>query len=601
MTDPKTNRDIMTKMKKTYGYARGIFLAAALAMACVSCEGYQDGGVSIGGEGVWPFSISAGQKGAGTDTRAVLRNGAYLWTLGDQAGLTVADANSMDPGALIAFNVRMTATTNSYQGVSHTTFTGALDQNQLDRLSSGERFDYYSYFPYNPDRANTFPNIRFSIPARLDLRPNEFKPAYTPMVADVVEDEKPAVYLKGQELVHGDQIHFDYKHIMSYAAIEMDVRLLPQPVTAITLINNNGTLICGTYQYDMSAAGPGYVGEYISGRDSITINIIDGLNVGNETVLYVPMPPGKDMSGETFTLKFTGGSSSNRYEDITIPGINFTRGRIHRLRVAPVVKYTADEHFTVSKEGYYHIAAWGGDGGMGGKGERGVVRSSGGTAQKTADLYYLEKGTPLHIYLGSTGESRPGDITGSGPGGIGGTNGYGSGAGGTGGKGFQYGVGLSGAGGGGGGGTFILKGSQIILVSGGGGGGGGGAGSISGTFSNGGSGGEGGGGDGGDGTNGGGAGATAFNGGSDGGTGGDGNQGANAPGGGGGGGGGGYNGGNGGNGGDNGLGGASKGGGGGKGGESYVATQVTKPGFTAPADNRPSDRTHGYAVITFVR
>lgn len=447
---------------------------AAIAIMFVSCNNDVADTTkktnNLPGTGLYPFTIAAGKTDA-TKAYLDLNDYKYYWTTGDQTALIITPEGLYTPIDPADPTIIMT---NDHVGtVDHTTFSGQLTQTQLDAVSSGNFYDYYSYFPYDVKTEVALPNIQFTIPSTLELTPNVFNSDYAPMVAEVETSKPPIVYLNGQELVHGDMTHFDYKHVMSYAAIEMDVNLQEQKVTSITMTNNSGTKINGVYGYNMKTG----VGGYISGSNSITIDIPGGgMEPGPNKLLYVPMPP-VNMTGQTFTLTFQTGSSNNVYKDVaTIPGINFERGKIHRLRVAPVATYKQKASFKVTQAGYYYIEAWGGDGGDG-QANSGTA-ATGGKGQRVAGVYQFAVGETINIYVGTAGEhattreSTP-------PLAAGGTNGSSFGNGGAGGGGGDAsGGGYSGGkGGGGGAGTFILKNgtlaANILFVSGGGGGGGG--------------------------------------------------------------------------------------------------------------------------------
>ncbi len=620
----------MAKIMKISGYTAGLFIAAALAALSVSCsmdkpeipqikkEDHEPGGDVSGS---YSFSIAAGAEDNGTRAYLDPADYRYYWTMNDQVGLTISPAGSLSPASLIAADIRMTSDHSGEDPVPHTTFSGPITQEQIYILTSDELYDYYSYFPYDARTGGTFPNIEFGIPPTLYLTPNGFDPRYAPMVSEVQSDLPPVVYLVGQGFEQGELVHFDYMHLLSYAAIEMDVRLFPEKVNSIK-ITSSGTPLWGTYVYDMSEAeaADGYTG----GGNTITISISGGLTVGSGTVLYVPMPPG-DMSNENMTFEFSG-PGANSYITKTIKGANFQRGKIHKLLIAPAARYTGNASFTVTKPGYYYIEAWGGDGGSSSYATSQTTIARGGSAHRISGLYEFAAGTTVNLYVGRAGTSTAASgTTGDRP--AGGTNGCSFGSGGNGGHGGSPGTASPGGkGGGGGAGTFLFLGgtsaSDIRLVSGGGGGGGGssesntahygGAGGAGGDanqngasggsegHSRSGSGGSGGG-TGGSGANNGGAGSATTGAGGNGGNGIDGAF-ITSGGAGGGGGGGGYqNGGGGGGGGDNSLGGNAGAGGGGAGGASYLTDTTTKTGFTAPSNDRPSDRRDGYAVITFVR
>lgn len=609
----------MNIMRKNRNTLR-IFLMALLAMTFVSCEkGKGEYGENIikrgNSQGEYSLTISAGKKGEEEATRAFLdlNGGAYYWQAGDKVGLTITPYNSTTP---VANNVQMTG--ENTEQVLHTTFSGTLTSTQMAAMSSENRYDYYSYFPYSAGIVGSFPNIQFPIPSTITVKANEFNPQYAPMAAGPRKNESPILYLNGQAPAHGELIHFDYKHVISYAAIEMDCNLFQQQkITSIT-ITSNGSQLWGIYNYNMATetGASGYTG----GGNTLTINITDGgLTVGNGDVIYIPMPP-VDMSAQDFTFQFTGAGTN--YVSKTIKGANFEKGKIHRLRIAPTAINTGTTNFTTTVEGYYYIEAWGGNGGAGYGG------TSGGVSQKVSGLYYLPVGTAVNVCVGTAGSN--GASTGSGAAAAGGTNGSSYGNGGAGGNGGTGGGGPGGKGGAGGAGTIIfmqgMSSSNIRLVSGGAGGGGGYASASFGDYppgvgGNGGvanslgsNGGNAGGAQGGAGALGAIGGEGASNGGPGGNADGNGNGGAGAvgengsglytSGGGAGGGAGGYT--SGGGGGESG--GRSRvidvagGGGGGAGGASYLTGTVGTPaGYTLPLNSRPTGRADGYVVITFLR
>ena len=600
-----------------------MFWVAMLAAITVSCNKDDAIPVKIEPEpeqvpGQYRFNISAGYATAESDeitTRATMDFNAnvYYWDPGDQIGLFVTATGTTSPTLIT--NLPLVGTNSSQE--AHTFFSGTLSLVQADSLKQGNFYDYYSYFPYNAN-VGAFPtDIHFQVPPSLTVTPNTFKPVNMdiPMVAEPAKNKPPVFYLDGVTERH-HLLHLDYKHIMSYAAIEMDCNLTSQTITSIKITNQNGARISGIYTYDMITG----IGNYdAAGSNEITITISGGLTVGGGDVIYVPMPV-VNMSTHTLTFQFSASSSANTYVSTkTIQGADFQRGKIHKLKIAPAATYITSQSFTTTVEGYYYIEAWGGDGGQGGKGDTQTSgQSAGGVAQRIAGLYYLQAGTTLSLYIGSAGDSKPGGAQGgSGAGALGGSNGLslgtGSGSGGSGGQGYKHSIlsNWSGAGGGGGAATFVLTASNntgaTLICSGGGGGGGGGSGNSSGTGSNGGSGGSGGtggspslSGNGGNAGNSGGAGATTFNSVANGNNGTNGGSG-NAPGGGGGGGGGGYDyGGNGGIGGQSGANSSSRGGGGGKGGQSYWnPATASNPGYSLPTNSR-ANGTNGYVVITFI-
>ena len=458
-------------------YIFSLFLAGAFAVAATSCikdNSFMDRKTENvvpkdGTHGPHSFKISAGHEDSengNTSSRAYLDVSTYqyYWSPGDKVGMTIAPLNSTNPGSLIAQNVLMTGENTA--NALHTNFSGTLNPTQLNALSSSSTYDYYSYYPYNSSLGGTFPNIQFSIPSSLTLTPNVFNPNYAPMVA-VQTNKPPIIYLAGQTLTHSELVHFDYNHIMSYAAIEMDVSLLNQrQITQITMSVNGGVLISGTYNYNMATGSAGYAAGSSS---SITINITGGLTVGSGNVLYVPMPP-INMTGRTFTFSFQV-SGTNKYENVTVPGITFQRGKIHKLKVAPVVRYISGEEFTTTKAGYYYIEAFGANGGNGSGSNGSRTGGTGGAGATVRGLYYFASGATISVQIGAAAPNATGRNQNMGGGSVFGMN-YALGNGGNGDWGGSSG-GDGNAGAGGGGASGIRNSGAIVMVAGGGGGGGG--------------------------------------------------------------------------------------------------------------------------------
>ena len=375
--------------------------------------------------GAYKFSIAAGYPEANSEevtTRATLNlsNNIYYWDPSDRVGLFIAETGSSP----ILSNIPLDGTHTG--PVAHTIFDGSLSPVQIGAMSSAKKYDYYSYYPYNAS-IGTFPNILFQTPTAITVSLNTFKPANMdiPMVAVPKTNQPPVIYRDGGGVTHTQLLHFDYKHLMSYAAIEMDCNLLPttERVTSITITNKSGTQLSGTYNYNMLSGAGGYAG----GRDSITITITGGLTVGGGDIIYIPMPP-VNMSGQTLTFKFNTGGAAYSYISKDITGINFEQGKIHRLRIAPAAKYEGTTSFTTTIAGYYYIEAWGGNGGAGNGGR------PGGSSQKIEGLYYFSAGSTVDLYVGTAGAGNLGTGGGA-PQPLGGTNGSSYGAGGNGGTG----------------------------------------------------------------------------------------------------------------------------------------------------------------------
>lgn len=179
----------------------------------------------------------------------------------------------------------------------------------------------------------------------------------------------------------------------------------------------------------------------------------------------------------SFSFNFVN-TTESKYREIT------PNYKIHLIENQfEVFNFTGNEQiYEIPVSGFYYVSTWGGNGGLGGRGQSSsLVQSAGGISQEISGVYYFTAGEKLYIYVASAGVSAPSG-NGTGTGFAGGTNGLNignnSGHGGQGGAGYKHLVqsNYSGAGGGGGAGTFILKQSQqinsILLASAGGGGGG---------------------------------------------------------------------------------------------------------------------------------
>lgn len=668
----KSNRDILS-----------LFLIPLLAVLFISCN--RDENIKPGEEdkddpsltGPYSISISAGDK-EDDNTRAwvdldnpttsgSVTSYPYYWDAGDQVLLTVTPTGSTTP--VTGFNkLTLTATSSA----THTNLVKGLTVDEyyerdatLNALTGN--VDLYSYYPIDANvNVNTLPGtMLFSVLspftiAQTDI--NKFVNAkYAPMVA-VATNKAPNLILGSNQTglaETGGGIHLDYNHIMSYLAIEMDVRLQPVNVQSITISSSSTSQkLWGNYAYNISTG----LLDYSGGTNSLTVNINGGLVVGDGSTIYIPMPPG--LSVPSFTFSFNTGSNVQTYENITTSsGITFQRGKIHKIRLAPASRYTYETGttgttFQISKTGHYYVEAWGGDGGNGG--------AAGGKSQKIEGLYQFNAGETITIYVASAGSNTSGTGHGTVPGGVNGSTSAPNGPYGLGGMGSNGGAGSGaliggnpgGRGAAGGAGTFIFVSntptftypSDLVIVSGGGGGSGGGASaafgsddataggngaSSSGYGQNGSPGGVARSGGPGQTTGAGGAAGSSGNtvgnpgGAGSNGNGGYGGAGANASGawsagGGGGGGGGGYyfntttqtyypGGGGGGGGGRSNLGGVAGGGGGGAGGPSFQdPTRVLPNSYTPPGNNRPTPNpatdanglvvpTNGYVFITFFR
>ncbi len=324
-----------------------MFVAAA-------CSKSENGGGSPEGR-LFPVTIEAGQSEAGEneDTRSIWHTGDpyYYWTAGDEVGLTVADAGTSS--ATIAHNVRMTG--NHSGTVLNTSFTGNFTQAQIEAMSPTGKYDYYSYFPYQSGGDAAFPNVHFSIPSEITLKPGEITGTYAPMVGTPHFNEWALSYLDGDSQVHSENIRFKYRHLMSFLALSMECNLMSQPITSITITASNpGTRLSGMLDVNLAEGSAAWV----SGTNSLTVNIDGGFEVGD--VLYIPMLPA-DLSAQTLMMSFNTADSSKGYingvpvnsnrAEVSIPGGNLVRGQIHSLPVKVPFRVNFNESYTLADAG----------------------------------------------------------------------------------------------------------------------------------------------------------------------------------------------------------------------------------------------------------
>ncbi|MDF9829920.1 hypothetical protein [Parabacteroides sp. PF5-6] len=433
----------------------------------------------------YSFAVSAGRtltKGDMPDTRATLdptvEGYPYLWELGDQVvmAVTPVDVTTVIGG----FEGGMLLETINPVPASTTTFFAELEQDQfMSLVDGGPTFDFYSYFPANLNGVDgtSFPaSLTFTMPASYTLVPDTFvNEIYAPMIA-IERDKEPEIsYPEGEvenPVCQLGGIDFTYEHILSYAAIDMDVRLLPDPVTTITMtVDGSDNIINGTMVYYPSTGNY----EFTEGSNSVTIDITDGLTVGNDQLLYIPMPV-KDLSRHTFTFTFTTANPKKyAYKTLTTTsGVDFERGKIHRIHVAPAAEYAEGTSFALTESGLYYIEAWGGDGGTGSNSNgNNNYGGTGGRGANVRGLYSLSKGEVLSIQVGGVGSSASGR-TDNRAGGVALGPNYGLGNGGNGGNG-QNGSSAGNAGAGGGAASGVLSNGAKVMIAGGGGGGGGAA------------------------------------------------------------------------------------------------------------------------------
>ncbi len=470
-----------------------LYTAIAIAIVVAACSGDGAGDSENGFKqgdpnGIYPITITAGFDEQGK-TRAVWHNGfggdgLYYWQPNDHVGLMVAQHD----GVLIAPNVEMSNNRSAEGDVINTSFSGNFSS-YINLMQVDGKYDYFSYFPYYEDAevGVSFPNVKFEIPSTIELTPNVFTSEYAPMIGKVL-DEKPIIYRHpgqgadtGKTINH--KVHIKYEHVMAYMALEMDVRLLPanERVTRITINSNDDDYLSGMLNVDLSTGNA----SWISGSNTLVIDIAGGLAIGEGEVLYIPMLPHSISASTTFVFTFENTNQTKyHYRDLTgIEGtdLSTSNGVIRHLEIAPAAEYFSGATlFETTWGGNYYMEAWGGNGGNGAN-SAGSTGGDGGMSTKREAEFTLSENEDMAIYVGSAGENTTATGNTGGALAAGGTNGSNPefGSGGDGGFGGPHNQRPGGRGGAGGAGTFILQNSlspsltTALLISGGGGGGGG--------------------------------------------------------------------------------------------------------------------------------
>lgn len=429
---------------KTNRYIVRIFFAALVAALAVSCgkgEAGNPGDKEINRDdvssGLYSLKVSAGREpladgnddNPATRARYDIANDNYYWSAGTE---NIVMSVAADDILLID---RETMTTNNSSETLDANFQSNLTLAQYDALVTSEaQLDYYAYYANGCITVDNiaFPtSLTFDIPSSFTVTPNSFEKAKTPMVAEAPDSGTKIIQPKDQTaFVHttgGVHMHFD--HTTSYLALEMDVRLMADLVNRITMTVSGGATadadwINGTYQYNIST--PDGPHQLTNGNSSVTIDISGGLLAGedaqgNKQIIYIPMPV-KTFTNQTFTFSFTTNTRPRyAYADLVVENVTmeFKRGQIHTIRVAPAAwfTYNAGTNYSstqITRSGLYWIEAWGGNGGH-------RDGEYGGESFRIAGLYEFTEGQWITMFIGSRGVSSNG--TGSGTGGAGGTNG----------------------------------------------------------------------------------------------------------------------------------------------------------------------------------
>ncbi len=327
-----------------------------------------DGREVLPGGRLYPVTIEAGQAeisetgisesrqeprliGSGEGSRSIWDAGDayYYWTPGDEVGMSVTETGA---SSTIAHNVRMTG--NIPDKILNTTFTGNFTQAQIEAMSKDGKYDYYSYFPYQSGGGDAaYPKVRFSIPSRITLTPNQITATYAPMVAIPHLDTWPITYLDGGGQVYSETIRFKFRHVMSFLALGMECNLLSQPITSVT-ITATGTNLSGELDVDITDG----TAVWATGANTLTIDIDGGMEVGD--VIFVPMLPG-DLTAQTLTIRFDTADGRTGYigaypvnsnmADVTVGGGGLERGKTHSLQVKVPFRVNFNETYTLADAG----------------------------------------------------------------------------------------------------------------------------------------------------------------------------------------------------------------------------------------------------------
>ncbi len=290
---------------------------AAFTLSLASCR--KEEWQAEGPEKSYPVTVTAGVEAG---SRAVLGDlGFYYWSPGDEIGLFMTRAGVGTP---VVNNVRMRGDIPAE--VLTATFTGTFSQAQINAISPGQKYDYYSYFPWK-SAAGSFPVVQFTIPPAIELTPDRFTSTYAPMTAEPITGADPLIHPPANEQTVSDPIHLRYRHVMSYVALSIDTNSSSKPVTRIEITNQSGTRLSGTLNVDLRNSSCAWG----SGAPSLTVDIPAGLDAGQ--VLYIPMVPG-NTAGQTFTFAFyTADDPTRPLARIDRGGTQFVRANIHTLRV----------------------------------------------------------------------------------------------------------------------------------------------------------------------------------------------------------------------------------------------------------------------------
>jgi hypothetical protein len=277
------------------------------------------------------YGIKVGASSGLPETRASYDGVTYKWGTSERIGMYMLPAGTT--ASPIFGNVSLVSTNESASTV--TDFKGSITGTQMSLIGPAAKYDYYSYYPY--DAANdevTFPNVRFEIPATLDLTPDVFPVKYGFMVADKVStgnSERPISYIEGGEQQFGKNVEFRYKHAFAYLEVYLALNLMSQPVNKIVITSPAGTSISGMANIDITTGKIGFP----SGSNTLTVNIINsngldiwqGANGVEYNRIWIPINP--DLADKQFTFEFF--SAQGASSTVTMAGGTLKAGMKHKV------------------------------------------------------------------------------------------------------------------------------------------------------------------------------------------------------------------------------------------------------------------------------
>ncbi len=153
----------------------------------------------------------------------------------------------------------------------------------------------------------------------MTIRKNEFPSDYALMFA-LANNKHALTWLDGNgKQQRGERIAFNYKHVLSYLRVRLDINLMSLPVTKIEITSGSVGLLGDIY---LNRAGAIVLG----GGRNVTINIPEGMDVGDE--IYVPLLPNTHTAGLTFRFTFSNGVT---YEKVVPNNLTMQQGKTHGI------------------------------------------------------------------------------------------------------------------------------------------------------------------------------------------------------------------------------------------------------------------------------